>query len=65
MTRQIKRTRMANTPNGEEDQGEEEEMKIMTVASGPPTAAREPVGIANVDINGIIKTFFAYGTLLH
>jgi hypothetical protein len=65
MTRQIKLTRMADTSN-EEDQGrrrkpdgggeEEKEMKIMTVVSRPPTAAREPVGIANVNINGIMKT---------
>jgi hypothetical protein len=61
MTRQIKRTRMANTPNEEEDQGEEKEMKIITVASRPPTAAREPVGIANVNINGIMKTFLRTG----
>jgi hypothetical protein len=34
---------------------------IMTVASRPPTAAREPEGIANVNINdGIMKTFLRY-----
>jgi hypothetical protein len=53
---------MPNTSNEEEeDQGEEKEMKIMTVASRPPTAAREPVGIANVNINGIMKTFLRTG----
>jgi hypothetical protein len=62
MARQIKRTRMANTSDEEEDQGEEKEMKIMTVASRPPTAAREPVGMANVNINGIMKTFLRTGS---
>jgi hypothetical protein len=53
---------MANTSNKEEeDQGEEKEIKIMTVASRPPTAAREPVGIANVNINGIMETFLRTG----
>jgi hypothetical protein len=50
----------------QEVQGEEKEKEmkiIMTVASRPPTAAREPVGIANVNINdGIMKTFLRYYT---
>jgi hypothetical protein len=33
----------------------------MTVDSPPPTAAREPVGHANVIINGIMKTFLRTG----
>jgi hypothetical protein len=46
------------SPSGGE---EENEIKLMTVVSRPPTAAREPVGNANVNINGIMKTFLCTG----
>jgi hypothetical protein len=48
----------SSTPTPSPSGGEEEnDIELMTVVSRPPTAAREPVGIANVNINGIMKTF--------
>jgi hypothetical protein len=42
------------SPSGGE---EENDIELMTVVSRPPTAAREPLGTVNVNINEIMKTF--------